>query len=357
MRGISIYLSDSISRHEEYMAKMKSAGFTSIFTSLQISEENPHLYVKRLKELGKLAKKYEMELMADISPKSLQHIGFTWESIDQLTSWGLTGLRIDYGISEEIIVELSRKMKIALNASTLTKEGMRRLKSLGLCSENIEAWHNYYPRPETGLDRNDFSQQNDWLKKEGILVVAFIPGDEEKRGPLYSGLPTLEDHRHSSPFSAYLDLKVNENVDKILIGDIRISEKSLEQFSAFDQNVILLRAKPFVQNDILQKNISSVQTNRIDAARDVIRSQESRGYGLVNKPLLEPINTITRKKGSITVDNRLYGRYQGEIQIVKRDLPADEKVNVIGKIIDKDLPLLPFIKGGTKFKIKWIDSE
>ncbi|MEK4874358.1 MupG family TIM beta-alpha barrel fold protein [Bacillus sp. FSL W8-0102] len=357
MRGISIYLSDSISRHEGYIAKMKSAGFTSIFTSLQIPEENPDLFVKRLKELGKLAKKYGMELTVDISPKSLQRLGCTWESIDQLTSWGLTGLRIDYGISEEIMVELSRKMKIALNASTLTKEGMKRLKSLGLCMENIEAWHNYYPRPETGLDRNDFSQQNDWLQKEGILVAAFIPGDEEKRGPLYSGLPTLEDHRRSSPFLAYLDLKINESVDKILIGDVRISEKALEQFSAFNQNIILLRAKPFVKNDILQKDMTVVQTNRVDAARDVIRSQESRENGLVGKPLLEPIHTIARKKGSITVDNLLYGRYRGEIQIVKRDLPADEKVNVIGKVIDEDLSLLPFIKGGTKFKIKWMDIE
>ncbi|MBE3569003.1 MAG: DUF871 domain-containing protein [Bacillales bacterium] len=357
MRGIAIYLSDSISRHEEYMAKMKSAGFSSIFTSLQIPEENPHLYVNLLKELGKLAKKYEMELIADISPKSLQHLGLTWESIDRLASWGLTGLRIDYGISKEIMVELSRKMKIALNASTLTKEEMRRLKSLGLCSKNIEAWHNYYPRPETGLDRTYFSQQNDWLRKEGIRVTAFIPGDEEKRGPLYSGLPTLEDHRYASPFFAYLDLKINENVDKVLIGDVRISEKSLEQFSAFDQNVFLLWAKPFVQDVILQKEITTVQTNRMDAARDVIRSQESREYRFIGQPLLEPIHTTTRKKGSITIDNLLYGRYQGELQIVKRDLPADEKVNVIGRIIDEDLPLLPFINGGTKFKIQWMNIE
>jgi hypothetical protein len=357
MRGISIYLSDSISRHEEYIAKMKSAGFTSIFTSLQIPEENSNLYARRLKELGRLAKKYEMELMADVSPKSLRHLGYTWESADQLALWGLTGLRIDYGISEEIIVELSGKMKIALNASTLTKEELRRLKSLGLCSENTEAWHNFYPRPETGLDRTYFSQQNDWLRKEGIRVMAFVPGDEEKRGPLYSGLPTLEDHRHASPFFAYLDLKINENVDKVLIGDVRMSENGLEQFSAFDQHVFLLRAKPFVQDDILQKDITSVQTNRIDAARVVIRSRESREYGLVDKRFLVPNHTIIRKRGSITVDNVLYGRYQGEIQIVKRDLPADEKVNVIGKIIDEDLPLLSFVKGGAKFKIRWIDKE
>lgn len=47
-------------------------------------------------------------------------------------------------------------------------------------------------------------------------------------------------------------------------------------------------------------------------------------------------------------------RYQGEIQIALADLPADERVNVLGKVIDDDLPLLPWIKGNQKFRIKWV---
>nr|WP_257785805.1 DUF871 domain-containing protein [Planococcus halocryophilus] len=80
---------------------------------------------------------------------------------------------------------------------------------------------------------------------------------------------------------------------------------------------------------------------------------ESRQYGLIGTHLLKPENTIIRIKGSITVDNERYGRYRGELQITKRDLPADDKVNVIGKVIEEDLALLTSIKGGVKFQIEW----
>lgn len=41
----------------------------------------------------------------------------------------------------------------------------------------------------------------------------------------------------------------------------------------------------------------------------------------------------------------------GEIKLSK-DLAADEKVNVVGKIIAEDRPLITFIGSGQKFKIE-----
>ena len=51
-------------------------------------------------------------------------------------------------------------------------------------------------------------------------------------------------------------------------------------------------------------------------------------------------------KGSITLDNEKYLRYMGEIQLTKYDLPADEKVNVVAKVIKEELPLINQIKAG-----------
>ena len=48
------------------------------------------------------------------------------------------------------------------------------------------------------------------------------------------------------------------------------------------------------------------------------------------------MHTIARKKGSITIDNELYGRYAGEMQIATHDLPVDEKVNVVGMVVEED---------------------
>ncbi|QUW21238.1 DUF871 domain-containing protein [Sporosarcina sp. Marseille-Q4063] len=355
MLGISVYLgNDIIKDFDTYLNNMQKAGFTSIFTSLHIPEDDPTKYTERLRALGAAAKRGNMELMADISPKSLGHLGFTWENAAGLLEWGVTGLRLDYGISEETMIKLSKKMKIALNASTLTKEILERLKANGLQTDSVEAWHNFYPRPETGLDKQEFQKVNNWLKQEGLTVMAFIPGDADRRGPLFEGLPTLEDHRHSTPFEAYLDLITNCAVEKILVGDLNLTEKTLSQFTAYQKGILKLRAKPFTANKELCDILSTIQTNRWDAARDCIRSIESREYGLIGTRPVTPKNTVERPIGSITIDNEKYGRYQGEIQITKRDLKADEKVNVIGQVITEDQPLLQYISGGMKFQIEFV---
>lgn len=354
MLGISAYLTtESMNKQEYYFKKVSEKGFTSIFTSLHIPEANPAVYKERLQELGQLAQKYGMELMADISPKSLQYLGYTWDNVEEILHWGVTGLRIDYGIEDEKIAHLSKKMKVALNASTLTEEGLEKLKHAGLDFSNTEAWHNFYPRPETGLGLENLQERNKWLQQKGLATMAFIPGDEKLRGPLFKGLPTLEDHRCFSPFAAYMDLKEAGFVDKILVGDVELSDASLEQFSAMQEGFFLLRAKAYADRELTDV-LTTIQTNRFDEARDCIRSMESRQYGLMGHRQMKPFNTIDRETGSITIDNEKYGRYQGEIQITKRSLNSDEKVNVIGKVIEDDIPLLPYLKGGRKFKISWV---
>lgn len=67
-----------------------------------------------------------------------------------------------------------------------------------------------------------------------------------------------------------------------------------------------------------------------------------------------PLHTTARPIGTVTIDNNRYGRYQGEVQITKTDLPADEKVNVIGHVVGDDLALLPYIEGGQKWMFKWV---
>lgn len=63
------------------------------------------------------------------------------------------------------------------------------------------------------------------------------------------------------------------------------------------------------------------------------------------------MNTVERRVGSITIDNVLYGRYAGEMQITINDLPEDEKVNVIGSVIEEDLSLLSYVGAGQKFQL------
>lgn len=86
----------------------------------------------------------------------------------------------------------------------------------------------------------------------------------------------------------------------------------------------------------------------MDSARDVIRCQEARFKSF---DTIEPFNTTTRQLGSITLDNALYGRYMGEFQLTKTDLPADSRVNVMGQVIPQDISLLPWITAGTPYQL------
>ncbi|WP_239121908.1 DUF871 domain-containing protein [Staphylococcus condimenti] len=89
-------------------------------------------------------------------------------------------------------------------------------------------------------------------------------------------------------------------------------------------------------------------TNRPDVARDVVRAQESRKEF---KNEVEASNAVERPRGAITLDNNLYGRYMNELEITRRDLPADAAVNVLGHVEDADLDCIKLIQSGTPFKL------
>ncbi|GAB6438866.1 MupG family TIM beta-alpha barrel fold protein [Bacillus luti] len=349
MLGVSIYLSkERVKKQEEWLKVAKENGFSSIFTSLHIPEDDPGTYKELIQILGKQAFENEMELMVDVSPRSLHHLGMTYENVEELVDWGITGLRMDYGIAPKEIAHVSQKMKVALNASTITDSFWKELLAGNIRVENVEAWHNFYPRPETGLAKSFLQKQNQYLHECGIKTMAFIPGDGEKRGPLYEGLPTLEKHRNMRPLEAYLELVQDCGVDKVLIGDISGSLESVQEIASASRGVIPLRYKSLISDKEVLKMVEQVHTNRLDPARDVIRSVESREG---NKIVLQPMHTIARKKGSITIDNELYGRYAGELQIVVHDLAVDEKVNVVGMVVEEDLSLLPYVGAGKMFQL------
>ncbi|MCC5891087.1 MupG family TIM beta-alpha barrel fold protein [Exiguobacterium sp.] len=348
MKGLSVYLSEPLTQQfEEWIGRMREIGFTSLFTSLHIPEDDPSVYTERLRQLGAVAKQYEMELFADIAPTSLAALGKTWDDAHTLLEWGVTGLRVDYGVTPRQVADLSKRMTVALNASTISAEELEEMKREGLDTNNVEAWHNFYPRPETGLDRTWFEEKNAWLKRQGLSVQAFIPGDGTLRGPLYERLPTLEDHRHLSPFACLIDLA--STVDRILVGDPGLSEAAVAQFAAYAEGVVVLHAEA----DVAVLASADVHTNRMDPARDVVRSVESRSYGRPGDGALVPSHSAARPLGTITIDNVDYGRYAGEMQVTKVDLQADARVNVIGRVIERDRPLVQAIGPGTKFRIEW----
>lgn len=329
---------------------MHQAGFRKVFTSLHIPEEDSQTVLANLKVLGALTQQLQMELMADISIDGLRRFEIDLRNpidLQQLIDFGVTGIRMDYGVDSQTIADVSHVMTVGLNASTLTDDIVAELTRYHADFTNMELWHNYYPRPETGLSRNYVQTINQKWRSLGLKTVAFVPGNHHLRGPLHQGLPTLEEHRKTHPLAAAIDLTTC-SCDDICIGDEGLTAAVQEQF------------RNYVQKRKIQLHVSVIDTkhadlfigthtNRIDDARDVIRSQEARFKEI---PTIAPNRTKERLKGSVTLDNQKYLRYMGELQVTKTDLPVDEKVNVVANVSAVDLPLVDCIFPGDVFELK-----
>ncbi|GEN95820.1 DUF871 domain-containing protein [Pediococcus ethanolidurans] len=344
MLGFSIYLDTEIDdQTKRYIELMKQNGFEGVFSSVHIPEDDASKYVERLKKLGEYCKAEKLKLTVDLDLKGLENLNVTIHNAKKLLQMGISALRLDDGFTNAEIAELSHQLPVALNASTINENDVKQLIDNQANFEHMEAWHNYYPRPETGLDTRWFKTKNVWLKAHHFTVMAFVPGDAKMRGPIFAGLPTIENHRHENSLVAADELINEFEVDKVFIGDPRISNQLMSQFQNFySQNTLQLH----VQTKYT-KLFGKVWHNRPEVAQDVVRLVESRKQNQLTKLEIEPENQKIREFGAITIDNQEYGRYQGEIQICKVSLPKDKRVNVIGQISKKDLKLLALVRENT----------
>ena len=318
--GRAIYLSDL---ENDYFPIEENAEI--YFTSFHIMEEFSKDYGKRAKNLMERIHLSGKKIMVDISYRGLSALGY--DSLEQFAKEsGVYMIRCDFGIQEEEMLNASKYCALAVNASTLDYQFAARLRQAG-----AEVWavHNFYPRPETGLDEEFFVERNLGLRELGIKTAAFITGDSRKRGPLKEGLPTLEKHRNLPPYLQYLQMEETYQMDMVLVGDPGLSEKQMELIERKKQENVI--SVPVELNEKYQELYGKIWTIREDSPKWIARLNESRAYAAIGKKIAAE-NCIERVAGSITIDNESYLRYSGEIQVVRENLKADERVNVIGQV-------------------------
>ena len=340
--GFSLYLS-TFEQQRPALNLWAGTG-APIFLSLHISEEFDATYCQRAREICHLLAVLGFRTIADVSVKTLQQFGCCslTELARELKLWGL---RIDYGFTAEEIGEMAKTMPIVLNASTTSPADARRIAAGG---QEVFALHNFYPRPETGLDEDYLMQTTNRLREAGLSVQCFIPGDILLRGPLHEGLPTLEAHRHCLPSAAFVDMALRFGMEDIFLADPGLSEKEQARIARFCKDGVICVPADLDEN---WRHLSGkVFTCRIDSPRWLIRFQESRTYSCQGD-IVEPKNCVERRRGVITVDNRHYGRYSGELMLIREDLPADHRGNVIGQVPENALLLIDRIGRGAKFML------
>lgn len=321
---------------------------TNVFLSLQIGEEFSPEYCAKTQEMCNWLAAQGLRIIADVSQKTVQR--FAQPDLpslaNQLHIWAL---RIDYGFTTEEICALAARFPIVLNASTTTQSDAKQIASAG---KLVMAMHNFYPRPETGLDAVFLLESTRALQACGLKVLGFVPGDENRRGPLHEGLPTLERHRNLPPSVAFADLALTFGLDGIFLGDPGISAAQRANIDRFcTEGVLTLPAK---LDPAYAHLFGQVFTNRPDSPAWLVRFQESREYSCYGGAHA-PQSPQKRLRGTITVDNDLYGRYAGEVQLLRQDFAADKRVNVIGKVAQNYLPLVDCILRGERFVLQNVD--
>lgn len=321
MWGVSVYAGMDMPEIPAYLKKAARLGARKVFTSLHIPEASPQLMGEFFTILDCCAAE-GLSLYADTSAGYYHRLPF-----DRCPN---LALRLDFGFSDSEVAELAQKHLLVLNASTLNEGQIGRLRAAGLDWSRLSLCHNYYPRPETGLSPKFFHEKNKLYASMGLEVDAFMAGSRWKRPPLGEGLPTIERHRGLSPLTAAQEC-LALGASCVLFGDMA-SDKELEEAALLQEGRWVL---PVRWRDAENSALKTMEhRNRADPGEGLIRSELSRG-ALEEPPA--PKGCGPRPRGSITVDNKLYGRYAGELHITAKDFPADPRVNVLGHMADGGL--------------------
>lgn len=340
-KGISLYPGLGMELGECLVRLEQAAdlGLTRLFLSFHLPEADAGQFAAVMDPLLAAAGRRHLKTVGDLVPG---------RPIPQ----GLTHLRLDDGFSPEMAAALQREYPaktLVLNASTVTRPLLQQLERAGVRMSRLEAMHNFYPRPHTGLSGAFVKKQNDLLHAFGIPVGAFLPSRAGRRGPLQEGLPTVEGDREL-PLELGADRLLLLGTDFIQIGDDRPDAQELAALGQFsDALILLLRAEKITP--LHARLMEHVYTTRADMAEEVIRMADSRAQWKACRPIpaweAEPL-----PQGAVTLDNEQYGRYAGEVEICLRDLPADGRVDLLGRVAPEARFLLPLIGPGQKIQFR-----
>lgn len=351
--GISVYigLDNSLEENINLIETACNAGIKRIFTSFHIPETDIATFRREAKHTLFVAQDCDMDVISDVSPNTLALLGI--ESLEPYTmkQMGISTMRVDFGFSAKDIAKMSFSgLKVQLNASTITEELLQELSSYSANFACMDALHNFYPRENTGISEEFFNSKNDLLHRYGIKVGAFVPSYNRPRSPIKAGLPTLEEHRFCNPDFTVRHM-IALQVDNIFISDSLPTRNDMICVANLPANQITLCPYFLTDDAAVLHAICQPYRTRLDDAADVYRIDGCRQYCSKYDIDIIPEKMMAREIGAITVDNNLYGRYMGELQIMKKPLPPDRRVNVVGQLSAQEQKLLKYLKPGTPVRL------
>ena len=341
-------------QEDAYLDLAGQYGYTEVFTSLHLPEIHDNRQIDNLEFLAKRVKKRGMELTVDVGGSGIARLLASEEAGSRIKEAEIDFIRLDYGFLVSQAAEMVRQWNLrglVVNASIYSEEEIHslldELRSIRPQIE-IRACHNFYPRPETGEDEQFFNRQNSVFTGEGVPVYACLPSFTNPRPPLRLGLPTLEKHRYMDLSRAACELRCSLGIGGIMAADEFFSEVELQTITSvvnFDPWKIEVKKRrdiTLLEEEILE---GSSHHFRYDSNSRILRSASSREMAEYAKRV--PARNMERRpRGTVIIDNENYVRYSGELQVVLEDMPADERVNCIGRIQEKDMWKFEYFRKG-----------
>jgi hypothetical protein len=264
-------------------------------------------------------------------------LGIGLDGIGLLRDWGVAITRIDFGFAVPDIERIAAAgFQIAVNASTADAALLDSLSSV-----RPAGWHNYYPRPETGISADFYLRQNNLFTARGLDLYSFIPGEISFRAPLHMGLPMLEEQRQANSYLAYVRLKSLCPLTSVVCAEGAILPEHARWIETFDRTGDL--TLPLTGVDNAAKFLSERPWRvRVEETDYSWRLEETRSNRLPDRFL----NAAARYLGSIQMDLPGVGRYQGEINIMRRDLPLSCHQARVAEIARPYEPLVECVRPG-----------
>ncbi|MEA5051927.1 MAG: MupG family TIM beta-alpha barrel fold protein [Propionicimonas sp.] len=305
-----------------------------LFTSFHIPESSELTqYGEYLRELHR---DHGLTFCGDVSPATLDKLGITLDEIGRLRDWGVTSLRIDYGFGVEQMRQIAGEFPIAVNASTAGATLLDELAGL-----DVIGWHNYYPRPETGLETAFYLAQNQLFTDRGLPVHAFIPGEVSFRAPLFAGLPTLEHQRHRNSYRNAVELLTLSPQATIFCAEGTLLPGHLRWITQVEQTGEVTLPLTGIDESVafLTGRPSRLRVEGTEASFRLEETREARAPSRI-------VNADQRRRGSLQMDLDGYGRYCGEIQLMRVDRPLNHLQARVAEVASPYVGLVDLLHPG-----------
>ena len=355
--GISIFtgMEYSVEDNLRYLEKASHRGFRRIFTSMQRPGSDPARVSVEMPQVTRKVKELGMEIVTDISPRALTIFNATLDDLSPFRDAGVTALRLDDGFSNKQAAEITHNsagLKIELNGCHYFDPDLDEMLASGADAGNLQASFNYYPRFESGISMDFLKQQASAYSRHGIPLFAFVHSS-----PLHTRV-TVESHRHMSPGRAAEELFAVQGIDTVLIGDPMAPDEDLDAIAEVgSRDYVRIRALPSPgvtegERYLMFENQLTAKPGTMLSLRHTYRFPPEALHRMV-----APHNCTPRGEYSVTVDNELYREGNNnlknscELNVWFDKMPADERINVVGTVMEEDRDLVRMVRPFSKFRL------